>query len=97
MEKKVARLIFMREIPINGVMTETLLNVTTAAGNQGAIVKQIVPAGNPFWWFASIPAGKVIAADFTDAPIRSDNVDTNNASIAAITVTPEEVLTYESK
>lgn len=92
-----ARLIFMRELLINGVMTEILLNVTTATGNQGAIVKQLVPVGNPFWWFVSIPSGKVIAADFTDAPIRSDNADTNNASIAAIAVTPEEVLTYESE
>lgn len=90
-----ARLIFMRAVPIDGVPTETLFAVTTAAGNQGAIVKQLVPAGNPFWWFASIPPGKVIAADFTNAPIRSDNVAENNAAIAAITVQPEDVLTQE--
>ena len=90
-----ARLIFMRTVPINGVPTETLLTLTTAAGNQGAMVKQLVPADTPFWWFASIPPGKVIAADFTDAPIRSSDAATNNASIAAITALPEEVLVQE--
>lgn len=77
---------------ING--ETVLLNVTTPIGNQAAYVKQIAGVGNPFWMWASIPSGKVIACDFTNAPI----VDTDNtvtaARIAAITEVPADVLTY---
>lgn len=80
------------ERPINGV--DTLVVVTTAPGNQGLWVKVIVPAGKPYWIWDNIPAGEVVACDFTGAPIVSDDVATNNANIAAITVEPGDVLTY---
>jgi len=69
--------------------------VTTANGNQGLFVKSIAGVGNPYWIWPSIPTGKVIAADFTNAPIVDADPAVNNVNIAAITATPEEVLTYE--
>ena len=87
-----AELKLICERPINGV--DTLVVVTTAPGDQGLWVKVIVPAGKPYWIWDSIPAGTVIAADFTDAPIVSSDVATNNANIAAITADPADVLTY---
>lgn len=80
------------ERPINGV--DTLVVVTTAPGNQGLWVKVIVPAGYPYWIWDSIPTGQVVGCDFTGAPIVSSDVAANNANIAAITVEPEDVLTY---
>lgn len=72
-----------------------LIAATMAQGNQGAYVLTLVKPGNPFWWFNSIPTGKVIACDFSNAPICGNTAAENNALIAAITVQPEEVLTYE--
>lgn len=74
---------------------DRLVVITTAAGNQGQYVKTLVAPGRPYWLWPSIPPGKVIACDFTDAPIVSDNIATNNANIAAITTLPADVLTYE--
>ncbi|MCQ1850373.1 hypothetical protein [Neorhizobium galegae] len=68
--------------------------VTTANGNQGLYVKAIAGVGNPFWIWPTVPAGKVIAADFTNAPIVDADPIVNNQRIAAITATPEDVLTY---
>lgn len=68
--------------------------VTTANGNQGLYVKAIAGVGNPYWIWPSIPAGTVIAADFTNAPIVDADPAVNNANIAAITATPADVLTY---
>lgn len=68
--------------------------VTTANGNQGLYVKAIAGVGNPYWIWPSIPAGTVIAADFTNAPIVDADPAVNNTNIAAITATPAEVLTY---
>lgn len=68
--------------------------VTTANGNQGLYVKAIAGVGNPYWIWPSIPAGTVIAADFTNAPIVDTDPAVNNANIAAITATPADVLTY---
>lgn len=79
---------------LNG--TTVLLNVTTPIGNQAAYVKQIAGVGNPFWMWNSIPSGKVIACDFTDAPIVDADNSITNARIAAITALPEDVLTYAS-
>lgn len=72
---------------------------TTVSGPQGAIIKQIVGVGNPYWIWNSIPSGTVIAADFTDAPIASSDVSVNNANAAPLladppSVDPEDVLTY---
>ena len=78
---------------INGV--ERLIVVTTATGDQGLYVINIVGVGKPFWIWPSLPypAATIIGCDFTDAPICTSNSVTNNALIAAITATPEDVLT----
>lgn len=78
-----------------------LVSITTPAGNQGAYVSSLVPQGNPFWLWPTIPAGKVIGADFTGAPIASSAATSaqraieNNAAIAEITAEPGDVLTFE--
>lgn len=78
---------------IDGV--DKLRVFTTASGNQGQNVRIIVGVDKQFWIWDSIPnASKVIGADFTDAPIVDANDTVNNASIAAITVTPADVLTW---
>lgn len=69
--------------------------VTTPAGNQGLYVRSIVKAGNPFWIWPSVPPGKVIAANFEDAPICTDDIAQNNILISSITTSPEAVLTYQ--
>lgn len=72
-------------------------NITTPAnGDQGAYVKSIVGVGNPFWMWSSIPPGKIIGADFTDAPLATDDPAVNNALIAAITALPADVLIYQT-
>jgi hypothetical protein len=83
------------EKTVNGVTA--VRNITTpAVGNQGSYVKTIVGVGNPFWFFPSIPAGILIGADFTNAPICSDDVAANNAAIASISVEPADVLVYQA-
>lgn len=79
---------------INGVTA--VRNITTASGNQGLYVKTIVGVGNPFWWFPSIPPGVVIGADFTNAPICTDDPAVNNQLIASISVQPEDVIVYQA-
>lgn len=74
----------------------TLLNATTAAGATALLVKTTPGVGKPFWAWASIPPGKVIACDFTDAPIATNNTSSNQALIDAITADPADVLTYET-
>ena len=64
MEKQVPKIIC--EKTVNGVTA--VRNITTPTGNQGAYAASIVGVGNPFWWFASIPTGKLIGADFTGLP-----------------------------
>lgn len=88
-----AKVFFEKEVVIDGVPTMKLFNVTTPAGNQGQYVASLC-AGKPFWWFASIPAGTIIGCDFTGAPTATSNASTNNSLISAITVTPEDVLSY---
>jgi hypothetical protein len=93
MEKLMAKVFFEKEVLIGGVPTLKLFNVTTPAGDQGQYVAALCN-GLPFWWFASIPSGKVIGCDFTDAPIATGSYSTNNGLIDAITVLPGDVLTY---
>lgn len=81
------------EKTVNGVVH--LVNATTPLGNQGSFVLSLVKPGNPFWYWDSIPSGKVIACDFTNAPICGTTSAENNALIATITAQPEDVLTYE--
>lgn len=72
-----------------------LMVVTTAPGDQGLRVKQLVPEGTPYWGWPTTPPGRIIAADFTDAPLCSSDVAVNNANLGSITVDPASVLTYE--
>lgn len=72
-----------------------LAKFTTANGHQGLYVRAIVGVGNPYWVWSSIPnAGKVIAADFTNAPICKQDINANLNDIASITVTPQDFLTW---
>ena len=73
---------------------DILRNVTTAAGAAPALVKTLPGVGKPFWYWPTIPAGTVVACDFTEAPIATNDTAQNAALIAAITKTPQEVLTY---
>lgn len=83
------------EKTVNGVTA--VRNITTpAVGNQGSYVRTIVGVGNPFWFFPSIPAGILVGADFTGAPICSDDPAENNILIANITAAPEDVLIYQA-
>lgn len=91
MENQVPKIIC--EKTVNGVTA--VRNITTPTGNQGAFIATIVGEGNPYWWFNSIPSGKVIGADFTNAPIASADATENNSAIAAISVQPLDVLIYE--
>jgi hypothetical protein len=70
-------------------------NITTPTANQRAFVASIVGAGNAYWWFNAIPAGKVFGCDFTNAPIASVDAAENNAAIASISMQPGDVLIYE--
>ena len=69
---------------------------TAAAANIGQFVKVVPGIGKPFWYWDSIPAGTVIAADFTNAPVVTSSTTTNNDNIEAITAEPSEVLTYQT-
>lgn len=68
---------------------------TTTAGTAAAFVKVRPGPGKPFWCWPSVPAGTIIGADFTGAPVATNNTATNQGLIDAITATPEEVLVYE--
>lgn len=82
------------EVRINGV--DQVKVVTTANNaNHGLLVKTLPGVGKPFWLWPSVPSGKIIAADFTDAPIVSSDIQENLAAIEAITSAPEDVLTFE--
>lgn len=81
------------EQTING--EQILRNITTAQGVVGALVKTTPGVGKPFWYWDSIPAGKIIACDFTNAPIATNDTAANNGLAAGITELPANVLTYE--
>lgn len=85
------------EVKIGG--EDTLVVLTTAPNiNLAAFVRTQPGVGKPFWFWPSIdgmPPLKLVAADFTNAPIVSSDVSVNASNIAAITATPEEVLTLE--
>lgn len=95
MEKQLPKLICNKTI--NGV--DALRVFTTVSGPQGAIIKQIVGVGNPYWIWSTIPAGTVVAADFTSAPICDTDINVNNSNAAPLlasppSVDPATVLTY---
>jgi hypothetical protein len=88
-----AKVFYMKTVLVGGVPTDKLFNVTTPAGDQGSYVKSLC-AGLQFWWFASVPPGTIIGCDFTSAPTATSDAATNDALIAAITVSPADVLSY---
>lgn len=71
-----------------------LLNVTTAAGVVPQLLKTTPGVGKPYWYWPSIPAGSIVAVDFTNAPIASADKVANQAAIEGITAEPADVLTY---
>lgn len=73
---------------------DTLLNISTVESVVPYLVKTTPGVGQPFWYWAAIPPGKVIACDFTNAPIATADPLANKALIDAITALPEDVLTY---
>lgn len=72
-----------------------LAKFTTANGHQGANVKAIVGVGNAYWVWPSLSnMARIVAADFTGAPVAKANINDTLADINAITVAPEDVLTW---
>lgn len=81
------------EIKISGV--DTLVALTTAPNiDLGAFVKVKPGVGKPFYVWNSIPQPNPTSCDFSNAPIVSSDTAVNNAAIGAITVAPEDVLTW---
>lgn len=97
----------MKIICMRTVFGQTLLaNITTASGDQGLRTLQMVKPGNQFWAWPTIPAGKVIGADFdygefswgSGAPVCAETAEENNAILAELAANgpaPEDVLTYK--
>ena len=81
------------EKTVNGVTA--VRNITTPVGNQGLYVASICDEGQPFYHWPTIPPGRVIGCDFTNAPLATKDPVQNNALIAGISVAPEDVLIYE--
>ncbi len=87
MENKMPKLVC--EKTLGGVTAVRVF--TTVSGSQGAIIKQIVGVGNPYWIWNSIPSGTVIGADFTSAPIADTDVSVNNTNAAPLLAPPPSV------
>jgi hypothetical protein len=68
---------------------------TSATINSAAILVTKRPGpGKPFWSWPSVPSGRVIGADFSEAPLATADPDENLRLIQAITAKPEDVLEY---
>jgi len=81
------------EIELKG---ETIVRgLTTVPSIVPVLVKTTPGVGQPFWYWDSIPAGKVVAADFTNAPIATDDADVNAGLMYAKVVDPLDVLVYD--
>jgi hypothetical protein len=76
----------------NGV--DTLLNISTVEVAAPYLIKTTPGVGQPFWYWAAIPPGKVVACDFTNAPIATADPVMNKALMDAITMDPADVLIY---
>lgn len=74
---------------------EILANITTIHNAVPILVKTTPGVGKPFWYWPSIPVGKIVACNFTDAPIASADTAQNLAAMDAITALPQDVLTYD--
>lgn len=93
----ILRVVCMKTVMIAGVPTSVLAALTTpSTGNQGSYIASLVGEGNPFWAWPTIPPGRVIGADFTDAPLASLDPSENLLLVAGITAAPEDVLTYQA-
>lgn len=99
----------MKVVAEKTVFGQTMIaSITTASGDQGARVLQVVGAGKPFWAWPSLPPGRVIGADFDfgtgfswgdGAPKCATTAAENNlilAELASIGPAPEDVLTWET-
>lgn len=75
---------------------ETLLNLTTVYGAVPTLVKLTPGVGKPFWYWPSIPVGRLVACDFSNAPIATADSIVNKALMDAITIDPMSVLIYET-
>lgn len=84
------------EVVKNG---ESVVKVVTTSSsiNIGSFVKTLPGIGKPFWYWPSIPAGTVVGADFTNAPVVVSDIQSNNDAVAAITADPSDVLYYASE
>lgn len=80
-------------INIHGV--DQLKVVSTVPGAAQYLIRTTPGVGQPYWYWDSIPPGVVVSADFTNAPLGTTSVLTNQQNMYAITVTPEDVLTYD--
>lgn len=84
------------EMRVQGV--DRLVALTTAPNiDLGAFVKVKPGVGKPFYVWPSIPQPNPTSCDFSNAPIVSSDVSANNAAISAITVAPEDVLTWSEE
>ena len=83
-ETKMGRLVCSKIM--NG--EDTLLNISTVQGGAQLLVKLTPGIGKPFWYWPSIPVGRLVACDFSNAPIATGDTATNTALIAAITTLP---------
>jgi hypothetical protein len=68
--------------------------LTCVNGVEGTVAKTRPGVGKPFWVWATIPTGQIIAVDMEDAPIATASAAVNTQLVAAITATAEEKLTY---
>ena len=80
------------EIEING--EQVVKAVTTTPGTAKFMLRTVPGPGKPFWCWNSIPAGQLIGADFTGAPLASADAEVNQTAIDAITATPQDTLIY---
>jgi hypothetical protein len=76
---------------------QRLVVLTTAStADHGELVKNRPGVGKPYWIFSTIPDGKVIACDFTDAPLVVEDASVNQYNIDQMPATPPlGLLTYE--
>jgi hypothetical protein len=75
---------------------ETVVKVaTTLQGTAPYAVRTFPGVGKPFWYWDTVPAGKIVGADFTGAPIATSDVAVNASLIAGITARPQDVLIYD--
>jgi hypothetical protein len=77
---------------VNGELT--FRNYTTTTQMAPFLLVNHPGPGRPFWAFNSVPPGKIIGADFTNAPLATASPDENLALINGITTNPADVIVY---